>query len=63
MIMVSRFGVVLGGWLVDASESSSPSKSAQSLPGQPGASENSVHLRACKLIIINYAELGPFTLQ
>ena len=35
MIMVLRFWAVLGVWLVDAFESSSPSRSAQKLQGHP----------------------------
>ena len=64
MIMVFRFRAVLGGWLVDAFESSSPSKSAQSLPGQPVP----VRIQCIRVLLIYYLRiiiimLWSFTLQ
>ena len=55
--------VLSGGWLVDAFESSSPSKSAQSFARSPGASEHSVHFACLQAYNNNYAELDPLTLQ
>ena len=64
IIMVSRFWAVLSGWLVDTFESSWPNKSAQSLQGQPGASEHAVAFMCfCKVInYYCYAKWDPFSI-